>query len=156
MAGVVMKALGEERAEAVEALPGGGQFARGAAEALSGEVLAAVGGDDHEAAQFYNEIGEVGAGDCAPADPFGAVLEAFGRAGPAKDGEEPVGPARVPVSPSDGAGWRSSRRYHGESDGFVWCETRDLGYSGSDRLAANRPAGEPVAVERCVTCTSKV
>ena len=71
-------------------MPLSGQFAQGAAEALAGKIGASVGDDDDEAAQLYDEFETVGAGDGVPADPFVAILEAFGGAGPTEDGDEPV------------------------------------------------------------------
>jgi hypothetical protein len=85
--------FGGQRAEAVASLPFGGQFAQGPAEALAGEFGAAAGLDDHEAPQLHDELEAVGAGHGVPADPFVAVLEAFGRPGPAKHGDEPLGAA---------------------------------------------------------------
>ena len=90
MAGWIVEALGEQGAEAMEVLPLGWQFAQGAAEALAGEIGTAVGVGDHEAAQLHDELEAVGAGDGVPADPFIAILEAFGRAGPTEDGDEAV------------------------------------------------------------------
>lgn len=52
--GGIVEALGEQGAEAVKALPFGGQFAQGAAEALAAEIGAAVGVDDDEAAQLHD------------------------------------------------------------------------------------------------------
>ena len=72
-------------------LPCVGEFAQGEAEALAGEIGAAVPFEDDEAAQLHDEFEAVGAGHRVPTDPGVAVLEPFGGTAPAKDCDEPVG-----------------------------------------------------------------
>ena len=156
--GGIMEALGEQRGEAVETLPFGGQFAQSPAEALAGEVGAAMGLDDHEAAQLHDELEAVGAGDGVPADPFVPVLEAFGRASPAEDGDEPVGsafrvalpstlPKHVPGGASgskimllveQGAQLADFERFGGGSDDRrecrIRCRTRQVGAHGAPTM----------------------
>jgi hypothetical protein len=100
MDGGVVETLGKQGAEIVDALPLGGQFAQREAEALAGEIRAAVRVDDGESAQLDDELEAVGAGYRVPADPFVAVLEAFGGTRPAEDGDEPLDTALRIVFPS--------------------------------------------------------
>ena len=68
-----------------------GEFAKGEAEALAGEIGAAVPIEHDEATQLDDELEAVGTGHRVPADPGVAVLESFGGTTPAEDGDELVG-----------------------------------------------------------------
>ena len=70
-------------------LPCVGEFAQGKAEALAGEIGAAVPLQDDEAAQLHDEFEAVGAGYRVPSDPGVAVLEAFGGTAPTEHGDKP-------------------------------------------------------------------
>ena len=100
MDGRVVKTFGQQGTKVVNTLPLGGQFAQGEAEALAGEVGAAVRVDDDKATQLDDEFEAVGTGHCIPTDPFVAVLETLGGTGPAEDGDEPLDTAFRIVFPS--------------------------------------------------------